>query len=94
MGVAAVGVSPDSPEKLKSFDKKYRLEFPLLSDGDHQVARAYGAWGEKNLYGKKSEGIIRSSFLIDEAGKLRGVWYKVSPKDTIPKALEVLQGKP
>ena len=93
MGVAAVGVSPDSSEKLKSFDEKYRLEFPLLSDGDHQVARTYGVWGEKNLYGKKSEGIIRSSFLIDEAGKLRGVWYKVSPKDTIPKALEVLQGK-
>ncbi len=63
-GVAVVGISPDPVEKQKAFDGKYHLNFPLLSDTDHAVARAYGAWGEKTMYGKKFEGIIRSSFLI------------------------------
>lgn len=92
-GVAVVGVSPDPPEKQKKFDEKYRLNFPLLADSDHAVAKAYGVWGEKSLYGKKFEGIIRSSFLLDEQGKITQAWYKVSPKDTIPKAYEALQGK-
>ncbi len=90
-GVAVVGISPDSPEKQKKFDSKHGLGFPLLSDTDHAVADAYGVWGEKSMYGKKYEGIIRSAFLIDEQGKIVQAWYNVSPKDTIPKAREALE---
>ena len=90
LGIAVVGVSPDAPGKQKKFDEKYGLGFPLLSDTDHAVAESYGVWGEKSLYGKKFMGIVRSSFLIDESGKIMGVWYKVSPADTVPNALKVL----
>jgi peroxiredoxin Q/BCP len=86
-GVAALGISPDEPGDQAKFDKKYGLGFPLLSDPDHKVAEAYGAWGEKMSQGKKVVGIIRSSFLVDEQGKIAAVWYKVSPEDTVPNAL-------
>jgi peroxiredoxin Q/BCP len=89
-GIAAAGISPDAPAKQKKFDDKYGLQFPLLSDPDHKVAMAYGAWGEKSMYGKKYEGIIRSSFLIDEKGKILQATYKVKPLDTVPKAKEAL----
>ena len=90
INVAAVGISPDKPEKQKKFDEKYSLGFPLLSDPDNAVAKAYGAWGEKKMYGKTYEGIIRSAFLIDEKGVIMQAWYKVSPADTasnVEKAL-------
>jgi peroxiredoxin Q/BCP len=93
LGCAVVGISPDSPEALKKFDEKYSLGFPLLSDADHAVADAYGVWGEKKMYGKSHEGVTRSSFLIDEKGTVIGAWYKVSPGDTVPKALEALSPK-
>ena len=89
-GVKVVGVSPDSPEKQAKFDKKHKLGFSLLSDPDHSVADSYGAWGEKSMYGKKYKGIIRSSFLIDEKGKVKDVWYKIKPEDTVPSAMAVL----
>lgn len=89
-GVASVGISPDNSKQQKKFDDKYGLGFPLLSDTDHAVANAYGAWGEKSMYGKTYEGIIRSSFLIDEEGKVIEAFYKVSPKDTVPKAQKAL----
>jgi len=88
--IAYVGISPDTPEKQKKFDDKHDLKFPLLSDTDHAVAEAYGAWGEKSMYGKKYEGIIRSSFLIDEVGKIIEAWYKVKPEETVPKAIKAL----
>lgn len=91
LGLAAIGVSPDQPKAQKNFDDKFGLGFPLLSDPDHKAADAYGVWGEKSRFGKKYEGIIRSSFLIDENGKLLQTWYKVSPEETIPKALEALK---
>ncbi len=91
LGVAAVGISPDKPTAQKKFDGKYGLGFPLLSDPEHATAQAFGAWGEKSMYGKKMEGIIRSSFLIDEGGKLLGVWYKVKPEDTVPLARQALE---
>ena len=90
LGVDAVGISPDAPEKQKKFDEKYDLGFPLLADEDHAVADAYGAWGEKSMYGRKYMGIVRSAFLVDEKGRLAGVWYKVSPKKTVPEALKAL----
>ena len=77
-----LGISPDKPDKQKKFDDKYSLGFPLLSDVDHAVADAYGAWGEKSMYGKKYMGIIRSAFLVDEKGKIAEAWPKISPKDT------------
>lgn len=88
--VAAVGISPDEQKDQKKFDDKNSLGFPLLSDTNHEVADAYGVWGEKSMYGKKYMGIIRSAFLIDDKGKILKAWYKVSPKDTVPKALEAL----
>ena len=84
MKVAAVGISPDLPLKLKQFDEQQGLGFSLLSDPEHATAEAYGAWGQKSMYGKKYEGILCSSFLIDEGGKIVQAWYKVSPKDTVP----------
>jgi peroxiredoxin Q/BCP len=89
-GVAVAGVSPDAPDKQSKFDQKHSLGFPLLSDPDHKVAVAYGAWGEKSMYGKTYEGIIRSSFLIDENGKIVQANYKVKPLDTVPKAQAAL----
>jgi thioredoxin-dependent peroxiredoxin len=86
-----LGISPDTPAKQKKFDDKYGFGFPLLADEDHAVAEKYGVWAEKKNYGKTYMGIVRSAFVIDEAGKLTGVFYKVSPKDTVPKALEALQ---
>jgi len=90
LGVAVVGVSPDEPEQQKKFDEEYGLGFPLLSDPDHKVAEAWGAWGEKSMYGKKCEGVIRSSFLLDEKGTVTHAWYKVKPEETAVKAQEAL----
>lgn len=89
-GAVPVGISPDEPAKQKKFDDNYDLGFPLLSDPDHKVAQAYGAWGEKSMYGKKYQGIIRSSFLIDETGKILQVSYKVKPQDTVPNARKAI----
>ena len=85
-GVAAVGISPDIPADQKKFDGKFGLGFPLLADTDHEVAEAYGTWGEKSKYGKKTMGIIRSSFLIDERGVVVQAWYNVKPEDTVSLA--------
>jgi len=89
-GIVALGISPDKPDAQKKFDEKYNLGFRLLSDPDHKTADAYDVWGERAILGIKSIGIIRSSFLIDEQGKIIGAWYGVSPADTVPKALEAL----
>jgi peroxiredoxin Q/BCP len=91
LNVDVLGISPDTPEAQKKFDAKYSLGFPLLADAEHSVAEAYGAWGEKMNYGKKYMGIIRSSFLIDEKGKVQRAWYKVKPEETVPKAKEALE---
>ena len=77
-GAVVLGVSPDTVASHGHFRDKYQLNFPLLADPDHQVAERYGAWREKNLYGKKSLGIQRSTFLIDAAGQVRKVWKKVA----------------
>jgi thioredoxin-dependent peroxiredoxin len=64
----------------------------LLADEDHKIAAKWGAWGEKSMYGKKFQGILRSAFVVDERGKIAGAFYKVSPKDTVPKVQAVLEG--
>ena len=84
--------APTSPRQQSKFDQKFGLGFPLLADTDHAIAEAYGVWGEKMNYGKTYLGIIRSSFLIDEDGRVEQAWYKVSPKDTVPKARKALAG--
>jgi len=85
-----LGISPDTPDKQARFDDKYGLGFTLLADTEHVVAEKYGVWGEKVNYGRKYMGIIRSAFVIDEAGKVAAAFYKVSPKDTVPKATKAL----
>ncbi|HTG36756.1 MAG TPA: thioredoxin-dependent thiol peroxidase [Thermoanaerobaculia bacterium] len=77
-GAVVLGVSPDDVASHGQFRDKYRLNFPLLADDGHQVAERYGAWREKNMYGKVSMGIQRSTFLIGGDGKVRKVWKKVN----------------
>jgi thioredoxin-dependent peroxiredoxin len=89
--VVVVGVSPDKPAAQKKFAENNNLTFPLLSDPDHKVAESYGAWGEKMMYGKSVQGIIRSSFLIDEKGRIMAAWYKIRPEATVPEALKMLE---
>ena len=76
-GFAVIGISPDSPAKLAKFAERDGLTFPLLSDPDHKVLDAYGAYGEKMLYGKKSVGVIRSTFVVDQDGKIEKAQYAV-----------------
>ena len=92
-GYEILGVSADSEKSHQGFIAKYELPFNLLSDVDKSVLKAYGAWGEKKLYGRAYMGIVRSAFLVDESGKLSGIWYKVSPKDTPKNLLAALAGK-
>ncbi len=91
-GVVVIGISPDPPERLVRFRQKHHLPFILLSDPDHEVARAYGAWGPKKMFGKVYEGIVRSHFAIDEAGRLMEVAYKVKPERTADLALKLVEG--
>ncbi|MDX1965053.1 MAG: thioredoxin-dependent thiol peroxidase [Pirellulales bacterium] len=76
-GAVVLGVSPDDTASHGKFRDKYQLNFPLLADPDHKVAEKYGAWREKNMYGKKSMGIARSTYLIGPDGKIAKVWKAV-----------------
>jgi peroxiredoxin Q/BCP len=87
---AIVGISPDQPAALAKFDAKHSLGFTLLSDPDHAVAEAYGAWGEKRMYGKAFQGVIRSAYLIGGDGRVVEAWPKISPKDTPTRLLRAL----
>lgn len=91
LGADALGISPDSVAVQKTFSDRLKLNFPLLSDPDHAVAEAYGVWQKKSLYGKTYFGIVRSAFLIDAGGKILAVWYRISPAETVPKALATLR---
>ncbi len=79
-GVQVVGISADSVKRQSNFASKYELTMPLLADPDHEVIKPWGVWGEKKMYGKVYEGIIRSTFLFDKDGKLVHVWPKVKVK--------------
>jgi peroxiredoxin Q/BCP len=79
-GARVIGISPDEVGALEKFAGKYDLDFTLLADPDHAVADAYGAWGEKSMYGKKYMGVLRSTFIIDADGKIGRVFPKVQPK--------------
>lgn len=86
-----IGISPDEPDKLAKFREKYDLPFLLLSDPDHTVAEGYGAWGEKKMYGKTYEGIIRSHFTIDAEGNFTEAEHKVKPLSTAELALKIIE---
>ena len=86
-----LGVSRDSIESHQRFRDKYRLNFPLLADDDHLVAEKYGAWREKNMYGKKTMGIQRSTFLIGPDGKVAKVWKQVKVDGHDQQVLEALE---
>jgi peroxiredoxin Q/BCP len=92
-GARVIGVSPDEPEALRKFADKFDLGFTLLGDPDHAVAEAYGAWGEKSMYGKKYMGILRTTFIVDADGRIARVFPKVQPKKhdaLVLKALDEL----
>lgn len=86
-----IGISPDEPAQLAKWKAKEKLPYTLLSDPDHTAAEAYGVWGEKKMYGKSYMGIVRSHFVIDAAGRLADVQVKVSPGDSVERAVQFLQ---
>ena len=90
LGAKVFGVSPDDVASHAKFRDKHGLNFPLLADPDHKVAEKYGAWREKNMYGKKTMGIKRSTFLIDADGKVRKVWKAVKVDGHDEKVLAIL----
>ncbi|MFO0941958.1 MAG: thioredoxin-dependent thiol peroxidase [Pirellulales bacterium] len=91
LGAVVLGVSTDTVESHAKFRDKFQLNFRLLADTDNKVSEAYGAWREKNMYGKKSMGIQRSTYLIDEAGKVAQVWKRVQVDGHDTKVLQALQ---
>ena len=86
-----LGVSPDTPAAQTKFKEKYNLPFPLLCDTDHKMAEAYGVWKEKNMYGKTSMGIERTTFVIDDAGKLKKIFPKVRVEGHAEEVLAALK---
>jgi len=90
-GYAVLGISPDAPAKLAKFRQRDAVPFPLLSDPDHAALEAYGAWGEKTLYGKKTTGVLRSTFVIDEDGRIRLAQYNVKATGHVAKLMRELQ---
>ncbi|MGH9046310.1 MAG: thioredoxin-dependent thiol peroxidase [Acidimicrobiales bacterium] len=87
-GIKVIGISPDGAVKHQRFREKYALKFPLVSDPEHTVMEAFGAWGEKTMYGKKTVGVIRSTFLLDEKGVIAKAWYNVRADGHAAKVLE------
>jgi thioredoxin-dependent peroxiredoxin len=85
-----LGVSPDGVASHDRFRDKYDLNFPLLSDPDHAVAGAYGAWGTKSMYGRKYEGVLRSTFVIGSDGRIEKVYPDVKPAEHAERILEDL----
>jgi len=92
LDVRVIGVSPDPIDSHVEFKEKYDLNFPLLADEDHEVAEAYGVWKEKSMYGRSYMGIERSTFLIDEEGRVERVWRKVRAKKHAELVTEYLGG--
>ena len=89
-GAVVLGVSPDPVRSHARFRAKHRLPFPLLADEDHAVAEAYGAWGEKQLYGRRFLGVLRTTFVIDGTGRVTRVFEKVRAKGHAAEVLAAL----
>lgn len=90
-GVVILGVSPDSPASHARFKQKYNLPFKLLSDEDHQVCRLYGVWGKKKFMGREYEGVLRTTFLIDENGLIKKIFPNVKPEGHSAEVLAALR---
>ncbi|GAB4571946.1 MAG: thioredoxin-dependent thiol peroxidase [Anaerolineae bacterium] len=90
VNATVLGISPDPPEALRKWKDKENLPYDLLSDPDHSVLEAWGAWGEKSMYGKKYMGVIRSHWVIDEDGVVVDVNLKISPTDSVERAVKFL----
>ncbi len=86
-----VGVSADSIESHKKFQKKYGLPFPLLSDPDKKIIKAYKAFGKKNMYGRIIQGIMRSTFIVGQQGKILKQWHKISAKGHVAEVIDELK---
>ncbi len=91
-GAVVLGVSPDPVSKVKKFDEKYSLGFPLLADEGHAIADAYGVWVEKSMYGRKYFGNERTTFVIDSSGRVASVLRKVKPAEHDQLVLDALEG--
>lgn len=89
--VEVVGISPDKPDALKKFTDKYELTFPLLSDANKSVMKAFGAYGEKKNYGKVVEGVIRSTFVVDEQGNIALAKYNVKATGHVARIIKELE---
>ncbi|MBK6947198.1 MAG: thioredoxin-dependent thiol peroxidase [Haliscomenobacter sp.] len=89
-GFAILGVSPDSAAKHSKFKEKYALPFPLVPDTNQVLLKSYGAWGTKQMYGKSYEGVIRTTFVIDETGKIEKIFTKVDTKNHTEQILKAL----
>lgn len=92
-GFTVIGVSPDTPQKHLKFIAKYELGFDLIADIEKEVLTAYGAWGEKNMYGKKTMGVLRSTFIISEEGVIEEVITKVKTKEHTQQIYQLLNKK-
>jgi peroxiredoxin Q/BCP len=84
-GYQVLGISPDKPDKLRKFRERDAIPFPLLSDVDRQTLSAYGAWGEKTMYGKTVTGVLRSTFVVDEDGRIALAQYNVRATGHVAK---------
>jgi peroxiredoxin Q/BCP len=89
-GFEVIGVSTDDEKSHKKFETKYSLPFPLIADTDHNIVEAYGVWGEKNMYGKKYMGTVRTTFIIDAEGNIKQVIDKVDTKAASQQVLDLL----
>jgi peroxiredoxin Q/BCP len=89
-GVVLLGVSPDTEKSHQKFIQKYDLPFPLIADTEKVIANAYGVWQEKSMYGRKYMGIVRSTFVIDEKGKLIAIFPKVKVAGHVDEVLKVV----
>ena len=90
-GLDVIGISPDKPAKLAKFRDDQKLTFPLLSDPDRKVLEAWGAYGEKTMYGKTVQGVIRSTFVVDEKGKFAEAQYNVKAAHTTTKIQKLIE---
>lgn len=89
-GVEVAGVSADDAASHQKFTEKHALPFTLLSDPDHEMIEKYGAWGEKNMYGRKYMGIMRYTYIIDEEGRIAHIFHKVKPETHAQDVLKVI----
>ncbi len=93
VNATVLGISPDEPAALRKWKDAEHLPYDLVSDPDHQVLEAWGAWGEKSLYGKKYMGVIRSHWVIDETGTIIDAQINVSPEKSVERAVKFLVGE-